>query len=98
SEVDTRWSGPRWSPAGDALVASRWLPGGALDVVRVDPASGAATLLTRDRAKDVEPAWTPDGAYVVFRSDRDGVSNLQTLRLADCEYTYCDHHLSRQLH
>ena len=83
SEVDTRWSGPRWSPAGDALVASRWLPGGALDIVRVDPASGAATLLTRDRAKDVEPAWTPDGAYVVFRSDRDGVSNLHAVRVAD---------------
>ena len=31
----------------------------------------------------MEPAWTPDGTHVVFRSDRDGVSNLYALRLAD---------------
>jgi hypothetical protein len=83
SEPDTQWGAPRWSPAGDALVASRWLPGGALDIVRVDPATGEATPLTRDRAKDVEPAWTPDGSHVVFRSDRDGVSNLYAVRVAD---------------
>ena len=29
------------------------------------------------------PVLTPDGAAVVFRSDRDGVSNLYALRLAD---------------
>jgi hypothetical protein len=83
SDVDTRWSSPRWSPSGDALVASRWLPGGWLDIVRVDPVSGDVTPLTRDRAKDVEPAWTPDGTHVVFRSDRDGVSNLYAVRVAD---------------
>jgi hypothetical protein len=83
SEPGTQWSGPRWGPRGEALLASRWMPGGWLDIVRVDPASGDAVELIRDRAKDVEPAWTPDGAHVVFRSDRDGVSNLYALRLAD---------------
>jgi len=77
------WSGPRWSPRGDAIVAARLLPGGWLDLVRVDPATGAVEQLTHDRAKDVEPTWTPDGETVVFRSDRDGVSNLHALRLAD---------------
>ncbi len=77
------WSGPRWSPRGDAIVASRLLPGGWLDLVRVDPATGGVEQLTHDRAKDVEPTWTPDGEAVVFRSDRDGVSNLYAVRLAD---------------
>ncbi len=77
------WSGPRWSPRGDAIVAARLLPGGWLDLVRVDPATGAVEQLTHDRAKDVEPTWTPDGEAVVFRSDRDGVSNLHALRLPD---------------
>jgi len=46
-------------------------------------ALGEATALTADRAKDVEPVWTRDGTHVVFRSDRDGVSNLYALRIAD---------------
>ena len=83
SAEGVEWSGPRWSPRGDALVAARLLPGGWLDLVRVDPATGAVEQLTHDRAKDVEPTWTPDGEAVVFRSDRDGVSNLYALRLAD---------------
>lgn len=83
SDPGTTWSGPRWSPTGTELVASRWSKGGYLDVVRVDASSGAVTELTHDRAKDVEPAWTPDGAHVVFRSDRDGVSNLYAVRVAD---------------
>lgn len=77
------WSGPRWRPDGGALAAARLAPGGWLDVVVVDPESGDVQELTHDRAKDVEPAWTPDGRCVVFRSDRDGVSNLYALRLED---------------
>jgi hypothetical protein len=84
SDPGTQWSGPRWSPRGDALAASRWTDGGWLDIVRVDPGGATPPLeLTRDRAKDVEPAWTPDGAHVVFRSDRDGVSNVYAVRVAD---------------
>lgn len=83
SEAGVQWSGPRWSPQGDTIAASRWRPGGWLDVVLVDPATGAVTALTDDRAKDVEPAWSPDGGWVLFRSDRDGVSNVHALRLAD---------------
>ncbi|MGD8897139.1 MAG: BamA/TamA family outer membrane protein [Acidobacteriota bacterium] len=83
SPPGVEWSGPRWSPRGDAIVASRLLPGGWLDVVHVDPATGETRNLTHDRAKDVEPTWLPDGKALVFRSDRDGVSNLYGLRLPD---------------
>ncbi len=83
SEPGTEWSGPRFAPDGMTIVASRLAPGGFLDIVVVEPTTGAVTPLTADRAKDVEPAFTPDGGLVVFRSDRDGVSNLYALRLAD---------------
>jgi Tol biopolymer transport system component len=83
SAPGVEWSGPRFDPAGARVAATRLLPGGWLDLVLVDLASGAVSQLTHDRAKDVEPTWTPDGASIVFRSDRDGVSNLYALRLAD---------------
>jgi Tol biopolymer transport system component len=83
SVAGVEWAGPRLSPTGRSIVASRLLPGGWLDLVLVDPATGAVEQLTHDRAKDVEPTWMPDGAAVVFRSDRDGVSNLYAVRVAD---------------
>jgi hypothetical protein len=83
SAPGVEWSGPRWSPSGDAIAAARLLPGGWLDVGRVDPDSGEVRSLTHDRAKDVEPTWTPDGEAIVFRSDRDGVSNLYAVLLED---------------
>jgi hypothetical protein len=77
------WSGPHWSPTGGSIVAARLVPGGWLDIVRVDASTRAVECLTHDRAKDVEPTWSPDGEAVVFRSDRDGASNLYALRLSD---------------
>jgi Tol biopolymer transport system component len=83
SVAGVEWSGPRFDPSGTTIAAARLLPGGWLDIVLVDPASGAVRQLTHDRAKDVEPSWTPDGKDVVFCSDRDGISNLYALRIAD---------------
>jgi Tol biopolymer transport system component len=83
SAPGTIWSKPRVSPRGDALVATRWVSGGFLDVILVDLATGRLVELTHDRAEDAEPTWSPDGVHVVFRSDRDGISNLYALRLTD---------------
>jgi Tol biopolymer transport system component len=83
SPAGTEWSSPRWSPEGRELVASRWTGGGWLDIVIVDPVAGTIRELTHDRARDVEPDWVPDGTQVVFRSDRDGISNLYAARVAD---------------
>lgn len=83
SEPGTQWSHPRVSPRGDVVAASRWLPGGLMDLVLVDLMSGSVSALMADRAREAEPTWTPDGSHVLFRSDRDGISNLYALRLAD---------------
>ena len=72
SAPGTEWSHPRFSPRGDAIVASR-LREGFLDLVLVDASTGALSELTRDRAVDVEPAWVDDRT-IVFRSDREGES------------------------
>lgn len=81
SAPGVQWARPRFSPDGRAIAASRLLPTGELDLVLVDADGATLRALTADRAKDVEPAWTPDGKRLVFRSDRDGVSNLYALAI-----------------
>ncbi len=81
STPGTEWSHPRFSPRGDAVVAARLL-GGFLDLVLIDPSTGAIRELTHDRAMDVEPAWVDDRT-IVFRSDREGESFR--LFLVDCD-------------
>jgi len=86
SESGVQWNSPRFSPDGQFIAVSRFAPGGWLDVVLIDASTGEILeRLTEDRAKDVEPAWTPDGTHLLFRSDRDGVSNLYALRFEDHE-------------
>lgn len=49
---------------------------------RVSPDGGDAAPLTQGPAYDAEPALSPDGKQVVFRSDRDGLPGLYVLDLS----------------
>jgi Tol biopolymer transport system component len=73
---DVQWSLPRWSPRGDRMAVGRWRAGGYYDVVVLDADGRVVRELTRDRAVDNAPAWSPDGRYVLFSSDRMGIPNL----------------------
>ena len=70
------WAYPRWSPDGRRIAAVRWREGAFMDVVVIDAASRRVTELTRDRALDTNPTWTPDGGHVIWASDRSGIPNL----------------------
>jgi len=72
----TLWAFPRWSPDGTRIAASRWRAGGEYDVVILAAGGGVLAELTRDGAMDMTPAWSPDGRWVLFSSDRSGISNL----------------------
>lgn len=76
------WALPRWSPDGTRIAVSRWLPGGLYDVVVLDTLGRVQRELTRDRALDTAPAWSPDGRYVIFSSDRSGIPDLFAYDLA----------------
>lgn len=78
TEFDPRvnWERPRWSPRGDMIAAEMTERGRVLDVVVVDSAGDIVWRVTRDDAADVTPAWSPDGRYLIWASDRAGVSDL----------------------
>ena len=73
SEADTEYTSPRWSPEGQWIVAERRRLGAASELVVIETATGSVSvLLAATRGRLVSPAWTQDGAHVLFSWDRDG--------------------------
>lgn len=75
ADPDVHWAYPRWAPDGTRIAVGRW-EGGAYDVVVVDTLGQLLRRVTADRAIDAAPAWSPDGRYLVFTSDRSGIPNI----------------------
>lgn len=73
---------PSFSPDGKLLAYSVWTAGGYRDIRLVDVATGKFRHVTRDRALDTGPTWSPDGKTLYFASDRTGISNIHALDLA----------------
>lgn len=71
------------SPDGGYLALSIWRWGGYQDIFLMPAEGGELTAVTQDKATDADPAWSPDGRYILFSSDRDGVNNLYAYSLED---------------
>jgi len=77
---------PAWSPHGDRIAFWGSGPDGKRDLWTV-PSSGAspeslrAIPVTQDEWIDWSPAWSPDGGYLYFSSDRDGAMNIWRIRI-----------------
>ena len=68
-DVEADFTGPRWSPDGRQVVASR-RRAQAYDLVLIDPDSRAVRLLvSRSDARLVTPSWTADGRTIIFSAD-----------------------------
>jgi TolB protein len=59
-----------FSPDGKRLVFVSSRDGGRSHVWTMDLATRRATQLTRGEGGDFRPAWSPDGAWIAFSSDR----------------------------
>lgn len=79
----SQFAGPTWDPAGERLAVSVWKPGGFRDIHVFDRDLTLIRTLTWDRATDADPVWSPDGAWLIWASDRDGIWNLYASRTSD---------------
>jgi hypothetical protein len=73
---------PRWSPDGSQVAYSAWRAGGYRDIRLVDVQTGAYREITHDRAVDGDPSFSKDGRWLLFHSDRTGVTNVYAYELA----------------
>ena len=78
-EEGVYWAYPAVSPDGRRIAATRWA-GGNHDIVVLDERGRLAGQVTRDRALDFAPAWSPDGRWLVWASDRTGILNVLAAR------------------
>lgn len=67
---------PRFSPDGRYIAYSVWTWGGYRDIRIVDVRTGRFEQVTRDRALDQQPTFSPDGRVLFFTSDRTGIPNI----------------------
>lgn len=75
AEPGVHWAFPRWAPDGKRLAVGRW-EAGEYDVVILDSLGTLLHRVSADRALEMAPAWSPDGRYLIFSSDRSGIPNL----------------------
>jgi serine/threonine protein kinase len=66
---------PSISPDGRRVALFRTV-GGNVDIWTLDLMRGVLTRFTSNPANDASPIWSPDGKYVVFNSNRNGVFDL----------------------
>ncbi|HEX6849885.1 MAG TPA: hypothetical protein VF139_00650 [Candidatus Polarisedimenticolaceae bacterium] len=66
-------SSPAWSADGTKLVfVGEEIATGRVDLWSANADGTGLARVTDDDAVDAEPTWTPDGAKIVFATDRDG--------------------------
>jgi hypothetical protein len=76
-------SSPRWSTDGSHVLFSKHNDSGktSIEILNVD--TGKIETLTDDDSYNIHPAWSPDGKFIIFSSDRTGVYNLFAMSLVD---------------
>jgi hypothetical protein len=75
-DADVHWTLPRFAPDGRRIAAGRWATGGDFEIVVLDTLGRTLIEVTRSAGISDAPAWSPDGHWLLFWSDRTGIANL----------------------
>ena len=68
---------PQWSPRGDLVAFTARDERKVFDVFVISPESGRIERITQDQGRtNEEPSWAPNGRLLVFKTDRNGASQL----------------------
>jgi hypothetical protein len=76
----TQYSTPRYSPDGRAIAISIW-EDGQRDLWLIAPDGARLRRLTFDQGIDRDPAWSADGRWLFFASDRTGIPNIFAIEI-----------------
>jgi Tol biopolymer transport system component len=78
TEAAVQYYSPSYSPDGRKIIAAKYSPGGYQKIHFIEPESGAEKVMNAGDPLSTEanPAFSPDGEYVFFDSDRTGIVNL----------------------
>lgn len=80
---EVHWAFPSLSPDGRWIAATRFAPNARHDVVILDARSGEIVeRVTDDRAIDMAPRWSSDGAWLVWASDRSAILDVYGVRVS----------------
>ncbi len=77
----TQFDRPRYAPDGASMVVSVW-QNGRRDLWLYDTAGQPLRRLTADAAPDRDAAWSADGRWLYFSSDRTGIPNIFAVEIA----------------
>lgn len=91
------WDGEaRWSPDGTSIVYTV-LVDSVADLRLLTDTAKAPLQIASSPAIDRNPAWSPDGRYLLFESNRSGNFEIYRYRISDGTLDRLTHHPARDL-
>lgn len=74
------WITASWSPDGTQLAINSWRDGNS-DIYVINLDGTTVTRLTNYSGNDDSPRWSPDGNWIGFLSDRDGLIGMKIYKI-----------------